>query len=186
MNLKCDYGMNSTLASGGCGAFVTKPSGISSWENKLANRNYTFSSRSGSQDCAFFIQNKPAYALEKGDQLSPLDLDLNNYFFVLVMPQVQVSTAEAYGGVRVSQNDMPLTELIKLPIAKWKFHIKNDFEPSVFSKYPVIAQIKDSLYESGALYASMSGSGSSVYGIFNEPTKLPQLEKDNKVFYVAN
>lgn len=144
-----------------------------------------YASKIGS-DCAFFIQNKPAYALEKGDQLSPLDLDLNNYFFVLVMPQVQVSTAEAYGGVRVSQNDMPLTELIKLPIAEWKFHIKNDFEPSVFSKYPVIAQIKDSLYESGALYASMSGSGSSVYGIFNEPTKLPQLEKDNKVFYVVN
>ena len=57
MNLKCDYGMNSTLAIGGCGAFVTKPTGNSSWENKLANRNYSFSSRSGSQDCAFFIQS---------------------------------------------------------------------------------------------------------------------------------
>lgn len=144
-----------------------------------------YASKIGS-DCAFFIQNKPAYALEKGDQLSPLDLNLDSYFFVLIMPEVQVSTAEAYRGVRVSPNDMPLTELIKLPITEWKFHIKNDFEPSVFSKYSVIAQIKDSLYEAGALYASMSGSGSSVYGVFNEPTKLPQLEKLNKVFYVLN
>ena len=102
------------------------------------------------------------------------------------MPKVQVSTAEAYQGVRVSPSLRPLTELIKLPITEWKFHIKNDFEPSVFSKYPVIAQIKDLLYEAGALYSSMSGSGSSVYGIFNEPVKLPQLENDNEVFYVKN
>jgi len=132
----------------------------------------------------FFIQNKPAYAIEKGDQLSPLDLDLSNYFFVLVMPDVQVSTAEAYQGVRAAPVSALLTELIKLPIEEWKLNIKNDFEPSVFSKYPAISRIKASLYESGALYASMSGSGSSVYGIFKEPLKLPQLEKENKVFYV--
>jgi len=142
-----------------------------------------YASKLGS-DCAFFIQNKPAYAIEKGDQLSALDLDLKKYFFVLVMPEVQVSTAEAYQGVHVSPSTTPLTELIKLPITEWKFHIKNDFESSVFSKYPVIAQIKASLYEAGALYSSMSGSGSSVYGIFKEPLKLPQLEKENKVYYV--
>ncbi len=144
-----------------------------------------YASKIGS-DCAFFIHNKPAYALEKGDKLIHLDLDFKKNFFVLVMPKVQVSTAEAYQGVRVSPSLRPLTELIKLPITEWKFHIKNDFEPSVFSKYPVIAQIKDLLYEAGALYSSMSGSGSSVYGIFNEPVKLPQLENDNEVFYVKN
>lgn len=135
-------------------------------------------------DCAFFIQNIPAFAFEKGDQLSPLDLDLSKYFFVLVMPEVQVSTAEAYQGVRASPNSIPLTELIKLPMEEWKFHIKNDFEPSVFSKYPIIAQLKALLYDSGATYASMSGSGSSVYGIFKNPLKLPQLEKGNRVYYV--
>ncbi len=135
-------------------------------------------------DCAFFIQNKPTYATEKGDHLSPLDLDLSNYFMVLVMPTVQVSTAEAYQGVHVAPVSTPLTELAKHPIEDWKLLIKNDFEPSVFSKYPVIAKIKASLYDAGALYASMSGSGSSVYGIFKEPVKLPQLEEDNKVYYV--
>jgi len=137
-------------------------------------------------DCAFFIQNKPAYATEKGDHLSTLDLDLSSYFIVLVMPDVQVSTAEAYQGVRAAPVNTPLTELIKLPFEDWKLHIKNDFEPSVFSKYPVIAAIKDSLYEAGALYASMSGSGSSVYGIFKQALNLPQLEKENKVFYLQN
>lgn len=144
-----------------------------------------YASKIGS-DCAFFIQNKPAYAIEKGDRLSPLDLDLSNYFIVLVMPDVQVSTAEAYQGVHAAPVSKPLTELVKLPIQDWKFQIKNDFESSVFSKYPSIARIKDSLYESGALYASMSGSGSSVYGIFKEPLKLVQLEKENKVFYLQN
>ncbi len=144
-----------------------------------------YASKIGS-DCAFFIQNKPAYATEKGDQLSLLDLDLSNYFLVLVMPDVQVSTAEAYQGVRAAPVSVPLSRLIKLPVEDWKLHIKNDFEPSVFSKYPVIAQIKASLYESGALYASMSGSGSSVYGIFKEPLKLSELEKENKVFYLQN
>ncbi len=144
-----------------------------------------YASKIGS-DCAFFIQNKPAYAIEKGDKLSPLDLDLSNYFIVLVMPDVQVSTAEAYQGVRAALVSTPLTGLIKLPIEDWKLHIKNDFEPSVFSTYPAIARIKASLYESGALYASMSGSGSSVYGIFKESLKFPQLEKEHKVFYVTN
>lgn len=144
-----------------------------------------YASKIGS-DCAFFIQNKPAYAIEKGDQLSLLHLDLSNYFFVLVMPDVHVSTAEAYQGVLPAPVSAPLNELIELPIEDWKLYIKNDFEPSVFSKYPLIAQIKASLYEGGALYASMSGSGSSVYGIFKEPLKLPQLEKENKIFYVQN
>jgi len=97
-----------------------------------------------------------------------------------------VSTAEAYQGVLPAPVSAPLNELIELPIEDWKLHIKNDFEPSVFSKYPVIAQIKASLYKGGALYASMSGSGSSVYGIFKEPLKLPQLEKENKVYYVLS
>lgn len=142
-----------------------------------------YASKLGS-DCAFFIQNKPAYATEKGDQLRPVNLDLNDYFIVLVMPEVQVSTVEAYQGICASTSTVPLTELIKLPIEQWKLCIKNDFEPSVFSKYPSIANIKMQLYEAGALYASMSGSGSSVYGIFQQKIKLPQLEQKNKLFYL--
>lgn len=134
-------------------------------------------------DCAFFIKNKPAIAIGKGDQLSLIDLDLSLYFIVLVMPNIQVSTFEAYQGVKALEVQESLTEFIKIPVTDWLSVIKNGFEPSVFLKYPIIRTIKDTLYESGALYASMSGSGSSVYGIFKKELKLPELEKDNMVFY---
>ena len=135
-------------------------------------------------DCAFFIQNKPAYATAKGDELSLIDLDLRSYSMVLVMPTIGVSTAEAYQGLQISQSLVSLIEMVKLPVSDWRLAIKNDFEQSVFSKYPQIGQIKAALYEAGALYASMSGSGSSVYGIFKHAIKLPQLERENKVFYL--
>ena len=134
-------------------------------------------------DCAFFIQNKPAYAIAKGEELSLIDLDLCPYFIVLVMPGVQVSTAGAYQGIKPKPAQENLIESIKLPVSEWKSVIKNDFETSVFLKYPIISTIKEILYEAGALYASMTGSGASVYGIFNKEVQLPSLEKENLVFY---
>lgn len=141
-----------------------------------------YASQLGS-DCAFFIQNKPAIAFGKGDQLQNIDLDLSNYFLVLIMPPVQVSTAEAYRGVIPQEVSTALLDLIKSPLEDWKSSIKNDFENSVFGQYPIIGQIKLRLYQSGALYASMSGSGSSVFAIFKEKVQLPDLEEDNQVFY---
>ena len=141
-----------------------------------------YASRLGS-DCAFFIQNKPALAHGKGDQLQTIELDLSNYFIILLMPVVQVSTSDAYKGVCPAAMENSLADLIKLPVEAWKAIIKNDFEPSVFLQYPIIAEIKSKLYSAGALYASMSGSGSSVFGIFEKELKLPDLEQDNKVFY---
>lgn len=141
-----------------------------------------YASQLGS-DCAFFIQNKPAIAFGKGDQLQNIDLDLSNYFLVLIMPPVQVSTAEAYRGVIPQEVSTALLDLIKSPLEDWKSSIKNDFENSVFAQYPIIGQIKSRLYQSGALYASMSGSGSSVFAIFKEKVQLPDLEEDNQVFY---
>ena len=141
-----------------------------------------YASKLGS-DCAFFVQNKPALAHGKGDQLQTIELDLSNYFIILVMPVVQVSTSDAYRGIRPAAMESSLADLIKLPIEAWKAVIKNDFEPSVFLQYPIIAEIKSKLYSAGALYASMSGSGSSVFGIFEKELKLPDLEQDNKVFY---
>ncbi|WDF54118.1 4-(cytidine 5'-diphospho)-2-C-methyl-D-erythritol kinase [Mucilaginibacter sp. KACC 22063] len=134
-------------------------------------------------DCAFFIENKPVYAFDKGDQFLPVELDLSNYVIVLVMPPVHVSTAEAYAGVKPEPAEHDLQALIKLPVADWKDAIKNDFEISVFEKYPQIAAVKKALYDAGALYASMSGSGASVFGIFGTPPLLTHLEKDNQVFY---
>jgi 4-diphosphocytidyl-2-C-methyl-D-erythritol kinase len=134
-------------------------------------------------DCAFFIQNKPLFAFDKGDEFEPIRLDLSNYKIVLVMPPVHVSTAEAYGGVKPAPVKDSLMELVYRPIAEWKKFIKNDFEASVFKNHPEIRGVKAALYEAGAIYASMSGSGASVFGIFDRVPDLSGLEEENQVFY---
>lgn len=134
-------------------------------------------------DCAFFIKNKPTYAFAKGDEFEELSLDLSAYYLVLVKPSVHVSTAQAYSKVNVKQPSSSLKDLIHLPLQDWQAHILNDFEPSVFAQYPQIDEIKTQLYQAGAKFALMSGSGSSVFGIFEKEVKLPSLEKDNLVFY---
>jgi 4-diphosphocytidyl-2-C-methyl-D-erythritol kinase len=134
-------------------------------------------------DCAFFIQNKPVFAFDRGDEFEPIKLDLSNYKIVLVMPPVHVSTAEAYSGVNPAPVKHSLMELIYKPVAEWKNYIKNDFEASVFKNNPVIRGVKAALYGAGAIYASMSGSGASVFGIFDKTPDLSELEKDNKIFY---
>lgn len=134
-------------------------------------------------DCAFFIANNPTYAFAKGDEFEDLTVDLSAYYLVLVKPPVHVSTADAYANVNVKQPSTCLKDLIHLPIQDWQAHILNDFEPSVFAKYPQIAEIKDKLYQAGAKFALMSGSGSSVFAIFDKTVNLPELEKENLVFY---
>lgn len=121
-------------------------------------------------DCPFFIRNKPVFATETGNIFTPVKLSLKGYFLLLVKPDIHISTSEAYSLVIPEKSEISLSELIKQPISEWKNTIKNDFEKSVFLKYPEIKRIKDNLYQMGAVYASMSGSGSSVYGIFeSEP-----------------
>jgi len=134
-------------------------------------------------DCAFFVRNEPVFAFAKGDEFEEVSLSLDNYFIVLVMPPVHVSTGEAYRGVKPAMPETSLKELVQLPVPNWKYHIKNDFEVSIFKNHPSIRGVKSALYEAGALYSSMSGSGASVYGIFNREVKLEDLEKENKVFY---
>lgn len=134
-------------------------------------------------DCAFFIKNKSTYAFAKGDEFEELKVDLSAYHLVLVKPHIHVSTADAYGKVNVKQPSSSLKDLIHLPLQDWQAHILNDFEPSVFAKYPQIDEVKTKLYQAGAKFALMSGSGSSVFAIFEKEVKLPELEKDNLVFY---
>jgi len=134
-------------------------------------------------DCAFFIKNKPVFAFEIGDEFEPVRLDLSKYQVVLVMPSVHVSTAEAYRGVKPAQVKDSLMDLIYEPIADWEKYIKNDFEASVFKNHPEIRGVKAALYEAGALYASMSGSGASVFGIFETMPDLSGLEDGNEIFY---
>lgn len=134
-------------------------------------------------DCAFFIRNEPAYADERGDRFTPLDIDLSGYFLVLVKPPIHVSTADAFGGLQPAVPEKSLRELIGLPVTQWKGQLKNDFEDTIFLKYPQIGLIKEQLYHAGATFALMSGSGSSVFAIFDQQVSLPELEKENRVFY---
>lgn len=118
-------------------------------------------------DCSFFIINRVSYAEGRGDQLEPIDISLKGYFVILVKPDIHIGTAEAYAGVKPSMPTDSLENIIlNTPLENWSGLIKNDFEESIFPKYPEIKSIKEKLYKMGATYASMSGSGSSVYGIF--------------------
>jgi len=119
-------------------------------------------------DCAFFIKNSPVYATGIGNVFHLLQLSLKGKVIVLIKPDVFVSTKDAYAHVKPVKPEVSLPELLAKPIETWKDTVVNDFEKSVFVKYPEIACIKDKLYDMGAVYASMSGSGSSVYGIFDE------------------
>ena len=123
-------------------------------------------------DCAFFIENRPVYCFNKGDEFEDYGLDLKGKFIILVNPAIHISTAEAYAGVNPCKPAISLKEALQLPINQWKGIVKNDFEEKLLIKYPTIASTKESLYEKGALYASMTGSGSTVYGIFDKEIDL--------------
>ena len=117
-------------------------------------------------DCAFFIDDIPMIGTRRGEVLRPANIDLKGKYIVIVKPDIHVSTAEAYSSVVPMESDFNLDDLQSL---------KNDFEPSVFKRYPEIASIKKSLYDLGAVYAQMSGSGSAVFGIFNTPPSLVSI-----------
>ncbi|MCL2560891.1 MAG: 4-(cytidine 5'-diphospho)-2-C-methyl-D-erythritol kinase [Rikenellaceae bacterium] len=118
-------------------------------------------------DVPFFIRNTPQLAVGRGEILTPFDPQLAGKKVVIIVPSVRVSTAEAYAGVAVREPAAPLAERLASGVGAWRNNgVENAFEPSIFARYPLLARIKESLYAAGALYASMSGSGSAVYGIF--------------------
>lgn len=120
-------------------------------------------------DCAFFIRNKPVFATGIGNLFEPVELSLKGYHIILIKPDIFVSTRDAFAEIKPVRPAVSLKEIVKQPMETWKNSMKNDFEDSVFKKFPEIAAIKDELYDLGAVYAAMSGSGSSVYGIFKAP-----------------
>lgn len=117
-------------------------------------------------DCPFFIRNRAAYATGTGNILTPLALSLKGFYLCLVKPPVAVSTREAYAEVVPHEPEIPLDERLRYPVREWRDKVTNDFEASVFPRFPEIRAIKERLYAAGAVYASMSGSGSSVFGLF--------------------
>jgi 4-diphosphocytidyl-2-C-methyl-D-erythritol kinase len=131
-------------------------------------------------DCPIFIENTPAFATERGNLLNSVDINLKGKYFVLVHPGIHVNTGLAYSKSNPKTPEIGLNKLITQPIKNWKSTIFNDFEEIIFPDYPEIKNIKEQLYDLGAEYASMSGSGSSVYGIFN--TKINLKESFSRYF----
>lgn len=129
-------------------------------------------------DVPFFLVNSPAYATGRGEQLTAIDLDLSGYSIMLIHPRIHVSTAQAFSQLTPAVPAATLPTLLKHPIDTWKHSIVNDFEKPVFDQHPAIARIKAQLYDAGAVYASMSGSGSSVFGLFKEPVPAIKFEAD--------
>ena len=152
---------------------------------KLLNRMYrlnltddqleAYAARLGA-DCAFFVRNQPTYAEGIGNIFSPVELSLADWQLLLVKPNIFVSTRDAFARIRPRHPERNLRDLINQPVESWKDSMINDFEESVFPQFPAIGDIKTELYHLGAVYASMSGSGSSVYGLFAPDVVLPNVD----------
>lgn len=145
--------------------------------NITSNEIRTLALELGS-DCPFFIECTPSMATGRGEILTPVKEALAGYYLVLLNPGLAVNTAEAYRYCKAVPSSDDLTQLYELPVTEWKGLILNDFEDFAFRKHPVIGHIKKDLYDSNAIFSLMSGSGSSVYGIFREkPELIPDLRK---------
>jgi len=157
--------------------------------NQMCSLNLTddqleaYAARLGA-DCAFFIRNQPTYAEGIGNIFSPVKLSLAGWQLLLVKPDIFVSTRDAFARIRPRRPERNLRDLISQPVESWKDYMINDFEESVFPQFPAIGDIKTELYHLGAVYASMSGSGSSVYGLFAPDVVLPDVDfgTDSQVF----
>ena len=133
-------------------------------------------------DCPFFVNPRPLYAEGIGDVLTPISLNLSEWYLMLVKPEVHVSTREAYAGVHPHMPAFSLLETAKLPVGQWAEKMTNDFEESIFANHPLLAEIKEELYRQGAAYASMSGSGSTIFGLFRSRPDCEQLFADHFTF----
>ena len=132
---------------------------------KLDTKSLTeYAARLGS-DCPFFIHNKPSYVSGRGNVIEPIDLSLKGYHITIINPGYHISTKEAYENLKITHKRVDFKSAVQQPISTWKELIWNDFEAYAFSKHPELAGIKASLYKAGAIFASMTGSGSSVYAI---------------------
>ncbi len=148
----------------------------------LPNENLeNYAARLGA-DCPFFIANKPVYAEGTGNVFSSTPLSLKGYQILLIKPDIFVSTREAFSHITPHCPEMALKEVINRPVTEWKELMVNDFEKSVFPQHPQIGEIKKELYRQGAIYAAMSGSGSSVFGLFEANTTIPEIKWEENTF----
>ena len=129
-------------------------------------------------DCAFFILNRPCYAEGIGEKLQPIDLDLKGWYLSLVRPDIPVSTREAFALIKPHYPEVNCREVIKQPVESWRDALVNDFEGSVFAVHPELGAVKDRLYELGATYAAMSGSGSTLFALSHQPLNLDEFNSE--------
>lgn len=128
-------------------------------------------------DCPFFLLNKAAYAMGVGEILCPIELDLSGKWLLVIKPDVFISTKEAFAGITPKEADFDLRDICSLPVSEWRDFVKNDFEDSIFPRYPFLSGIKEKLYLTGAEYASLTGSGSCLYGIFSDKAKAEEARE---------
>jgi len=145
------------------------------------NEQFEIASETGS-DCPFFLFNRPMIATGRGEFLSEAKVDLKDHYLLLVMPGIHISTQQAYSEIRPSGKENLISSQFNQPVKEWKDTLVNQFEESLFPQYPVLQEIKNTLYSMGALYASMTGSGSGIYGIFKEEIKVPQEFEKYRVY----
>ena len=119
-------------------------------------------------DCPFFIENKTKYVTGIGDKMKKINLDLSNYTIKLTHSNINISTANAFSNIKVHKQNNVIENLSNLPIESWKNEVKNDFEKNVFEIYPQLKIEKDKFYSEGAIYSSMTGTGSTIYGVFKK------------------
>ena len=129
-------------------------------------------------DCPFFIMNRPAYAEGIGERLTPIDLSLKGWYMAVVRPDIPVPTKEAFARITPQMPQKCCKEIVMQPIETWKDELVNDFELSVFAVHPELADIRVQLYQLGAVYAAMSGSGSALFGLFKEPVDIEKCFPD--------
>jgi 4-diphosphocytidyl-2-C-methyl-D-erythritol kinase len=179
MHLHKGIPMGAGLGGGSAdGAFtlklLNKKFDLSLSEKQLIN----YSLQLGS-DCPFFILNKPCFATGRGEILEQTGLDLSGFKILIVHPAIHISTAWAFANINPLKPVKSIKQIIQQSISTWKAELINDFEKPVFEKYPEISKIKDALYDAGAIYTSMSGSGSAVYGIFKKEHAISISFNDN-------
>ena len=129
-------------------------------------------------DCAFFILNKPCYAEGIGEKLEPISLSLSGWYLSLVRPDIPVSTREAFALIKPHYPELNCREVVQLPVEQWRGKLTNDFEQSVFAVHPELGAVKDRLYELGATYAAMSGSGSTLFALSRQPLNLDEFSNE--------
>jgi 4-diphosphocytidyl-2-C-methyl-D-erythritol kinase len=150
---------------------------------KLSNEELKSYALQIGSDCTFFIDNKPALVSGRGDVINPIELDLNNYYISIVSPQIHVDTKNAYSLIKPHKKPYCLKETVfETPIQLWKEIVVNDFEEPIFKLHPELAEIKNYLYTKGAIYASMTGSGSALYGIFEKKPYLDEMLPSCKIW----